>query len=217
MQDHSHGLAPASTIFFLCDVQTKFRPAIHGFEHIVSTTNKMLKLAKLLNIEVVCTTQNAKGLGPTDPAIDLESLGPLLLGPYDKKLFSMIIPEVKSILRARLAVKSVVIFGIESHVCVLQTVLSLLSLQTCIPHIVIDGVSSCNSFEIPIAIERMRREGAVIGTSESIAFQLVGDASLPIFKPFSNLMKEEKDNTKKVGEALLQGQVANEGVVKSAM
>ena len=91
----------------------------------------------------------------------------------------------------------------------LQTVLSLLLLQRYRPHVVIDGVSSCNSFEIPVAIERMRTEGAIIGTSESIAFQLVGDAGLPIFKPFSKLIKEEKDNTKKVGEALLQGQVVS--------
>ena len=74
----------------------------------------------------------------------------------------------------------------------------------------IDGVSSCNSFEIPIATERMRKEGAIITTSESIAFQLIGDAALPNFKPFSKLIKEEKDSTKTVGEALLQG-------VKSAM
>lgn len=54
-----------------------------------------------------------KALGPTDPAIDLESLGPLLLGPYDKTLFSMIIPEVKSMLETRPAINSIVIFGIE--------------------------------------------------------------------------------------------------------
>lgn len=66
-----------------------------------------------------------------------------------------------------------------------------------------DGVSSCNSFEIPIAIERMRTAGAIIGTSESIAFQLIGDADVPIFKAFSKLIKEEKDSTKQVGEALL--------------
>ena len=85
----------------------------------------------------------------------------------------------------------------------------------------IDGVSSCNSFEIPIATERMRREGAIISTSESIAFQLISDAALPPFKPFSKLIKEEKDRTKIVGEALLQGvsEVASVGVasVKSAM
>ena len=102
--------------------------------------------------------------------------------------------------------------------CVLQTVLSLLSLQKYTPYIVIDGVSSCNSFEIPIATERMRREGAIISTSESIAFQLIGDAAHPNFKSFSKLIKEEKDNTKTVGEALLQG-VSEVGVVsvKSAM
>lgn len=130
----------------------------------------------------------------------------------------MIIPEVKSILETRTAINSIVIFGIESHVCILQTVLSLLPLQKYIPHIVIDGVSSSNSFEIPIAVERMRTEGAIIGTSESIAFQLVGDANLPIFKPFSKLIKEEKDSTKQVGEALLQSQVLPSGSgVKSAL
>jgi hypothetical protein len=79
----------------------------------------------------VCTTQNTKGiyqysypgtlshpsiskaLGPTDPAIDLESLGPLLLGPHDKTLFSMITPGVNSILETRPGIDSIVIFGIE--------------------------------------------------------------------------------------------------------
>ena len=82
----------------------------------------------------------------------------------------------------------------------------------------IDGISSCNSFETPIATERMCRGGAIISTSESIAFQLIGDAALPTFRSFSKLIKEEKDSTKTVGEALLQG-VSEVGVVgvKSAM
>lgn len=84
-------------------------------------------------------------------------------------------------------------------------------------HIVIDGVSSCNSFEIPIAIERMRREGTIIGTSESIGFQLVGDAAVPNFKSFRTLIKEEKDRTKTAGEALLQGASSVGVVPRSAM
>lgn len=92
----------------------------------------------------------------------------------------------------------------------MQTVLSILSSGVHTPYIVADGVSSCNSFEISIALDRMRTEGARIGTSESIAFQLMADASLPAFKAFSRFIKDEKDSTRCVGEALLQGTVAGE-------
>ncbi|CAA7259492.1 unnamed protein product [Cyclocybe aegerita] len=194
-------LVPRSTLFFLCDVQTKFRPAIYGYEHVVATSNKMIKLAKLLGIEVVCTTQNTKALGPNDPAIDLPSLGPLLVGNCDKTLFSMLTPEVQTILDARPALNSIVIFGIE-------TVLSVLASGKYTPHVVADGVSSCNSFEIPIALDRMRADGAVIGTSESIAFQLMSDAASPSFKSFSKFIKDDKESTKVVGEALLQGRIS---------
>ena len=70
-------------------------------------------------------------------------------------------------------------------------------------HVVADGISSCIAFEVPIAVQRMRQEGAIIGTSESIAFQLVGDASSPRFKAFSKLVKEGKESTKQAGGVLL--------------
>ena len=54
-----------------------------------------------------------KALGPTDPAIEADTLGPLLLGTFDKTLFSMMTPDVKAILDARPGVESIVIFGIE--------------------------------------------------------------------------------------------------------
>lgn len=54
-----------------------------------------------------------KALGPTDPDIELDSLGPLLLGTFDKSLFSMVTPDVKAVLDARPNIKSLVIFGIE--------------------------------------------------------------------------------------------------------
>lgn len=92
----------------------------------------------------------------------------------------------------------------QSHVCVQQTVLAILYDGRYTPHVIADGVSSCNSFEINIALDRLRTEGARIGTSESVAFQLMRDASLPTFKAFSRFVKEEKEGTKVNGEALLQ-------------
>jgi hypothetical protein len=69
-------------------------------------------------------------------------------------------------------------------------------------YVIADGVSSCNHFEVPIALARMQNEGATITTSESIGFQLVKDAAIPQFKAFSRMIKEEKESTKQVGEVL---------------
>jgi len=199
-------LDPATTLFFLCDIQTKFRSAIYGYEHVVTTANKLVKVAKVLNIPVLGTTQNARGLGPIDPSINTGSLGDLYVGPYDKTLFSMYTDEVKQALAARPHIKSIVIFGIETQVCVMQTVLDLLAAEKGFTvHVVADGVSSCNAFEIPIALERMRTEGAIIGSSENIAFQLMKDSASPVFKTFSKLIKEELANTKTVGRVLPVG------------
>ncbi|KAF5363322.1 hypothetical protein D9756_000582 [Leucocoprinus leucothites] len=206
-------LNPRTTLFFLCDIQTRFSKAIHAYDQVIVTANKLVKLAKLFNCEVVATTQNARALGPIDPQIDTESLGPLYLGPFDKSRFSMVTPEVKSLLDTRPHVTSVVIFGIESHVCVLQTALSLLELsstrgKSLIPYLPLDGISSCNSFEVGIAMARMRQAGAVVTSSESLAFELMGDASFPNFKEFSQFVKEQKERTKTAGDILVLGRQA---------
>ncbi|KAF8897162.1 Isochorismatase-like protein [Infundibulicybe gibba] len=216
-------LEPSNTLFFLCDVQTKFRPFIHGFDQVVATANRMLRLAKILHIEVVTTTQKAKGAphavpttGAHGPRNRPRIPGAAHLGVYDKTLFSMVTPDVQYILSSRPHITSIVIFGIESHICVLQTVLALLALPAHItPHVLADGVSSVNNFEIPIALNRMRAEGAVIGTSESVAFQLIGDAGIEEFRTFSALVKNEKDATRMAGQVLIQNQNQAAGEVEA--
>jgi len=194
-------LVPDETVFFLCDLQTRFRSLIHGYEDVVTTTNKMLKVAKVLNIPVLVTEQYPKALGSTAPEIIIDSLGPLHLGTIEKTLFSMVTSEVKAILNTNTRLKSVVLLGIESHVCVLQTALDLLELNYNV-HIIADGVSSCNREEVPIALARIRQAGGQITTSESAVFQLQRDSSNPNFKTLSEIIKEQKEPTKKVLEVL---------------
>jgi len=158
------------------------------------TASRMLKVAKVLDVPVIATEQNPRALGPTVPELDTAALGPLYLGSIDKSLFSMLTPEVKKVLQER-NIKSVVLFGIESHVCVLQSCLDLLS-EGYEVHILADGVASCNKEEVPFALARMRQAGALITTSESAAFQLQADSSRPSFKAFSSLIKEEKEKTR---------------------
>jgi len=199
-------VSPKNTVMLVCDLQSRLKPVIHAFDNVVNTANKMIKVAKLLNVPVVVTEQNPKGLGPTIAELALSTLGPLHLGTFSKSLFSMITPEVSRVLASRLPpVKSVVLCGIESHVCVLQTALDLLELQYDV-HVLADGVSSCNKEEVPWALERMRQAGAQITTSESIAFQLTVDSASPNFKPLAGIVKEEKDATKSTLETLLPAQ-----------
>ncbi|KAH9991457.1 Isochorismatase-like protein [Russula vinacea] len=194
-------LIPSRTAFLLCDLQTKFRPAIHGFDSLVTTANKLLKVAKIHDVPVIVTEQNPRALGKTDDRLGLASLGALHLGTVEKTLFSMATPEFLSVLKNR-ELKSLVVMGIESHVCVLQSTLDLLEHGYDV-HVLADGVSSCNKEEVPWALERMRQAGAQITTSESMLFQLQVDASSPNFKAFSNVIKEEKEATSQTLQTLL--------------
>jgi nicotinamidase-related amidase len=89
-------------------------------------------------------------------------------------------PEVKQALDSLNASGplSCIIVGIESHICVTQTTLDLLRSGHKV-YVIADGVSSCNKEEVPIALARLRHEGAVVTTSESFMYEFVGDAGTP--------------------------------------
>ena len=95
----------------------------------------------------------------------------------------------------------VVIVGIESHICVTQTTLDLLKDGHRV-YVLADGVSSCNKEEVPIALARLRAEGAIVTTSESWIYECMGDAGISEFKAISNLVKDTKDDTKSALGAL---------------
>ncbi|KAJ2529319.1 hypothetical protein IWW43_004964 [Coemansia sp. RSA 1935] len=180
-------LNPKTTVFFLCDIQERFRTGIHAFESLVQVAQKMSKFSQITKIPLIVTEQYSKGLGntvseiPIDHAVHVE----------DKSKFSMLTPLVSSKLK-ELKAESVVLFGIESHVCVLQTCLDLLAQEYDV-HVLADGVSSMNAPEIDISLNRMARAGAHVVSSESVMFQLTGDSKSPDFKAVSGLVKEYQE------------------------
>ena len=166
---------------------------------------KLTKAAKILNMPVYTTTQNAARLGSTVPEIT-SVLPDAYKTEIDKTAFSMMVPELTAALTKQSSSPpsesgkphtpvSVILVGIETHICVTQTALDLLSMGHKV-YVVADGVSSCNAGERPIALSRLAREGCVVTSSESLLFELLGDAKSKDFKAISGIVKETKDDTK---------------------
>ncbi|KAF4121239.1 Isochorismatase family [Geosmithia morbida] len=189
------GLRMENPVIFICDMQEKFKSAIHEFDKIILTSKKLLSFARNFSIPVQTTTQTVAKLGPT--VAELAEMLPS--PPHDKTLFSMAIPPIRDALAPR---SSVALVGIESHICITQTALDLRDAGHHV-YVMADGVSSCNSAEVTVALDRLRAEqGITVTTSESWMYQCVGDASHPGFKGLLNVVKNSSADTKSVLSSL---------------
>jgi len=173
-----------STAFVLIDIQEAFRPHISSLDEVVANSNRLVKGATILRIPLLVTEQYPKGLGRTLPDIEL----PEGSEPMPKLSFSCVGCDDFRESLERSKVKSVVVFGIETHVCVLQTVLDLLELGYEV-HVVADAVSSRTERNRELAFDRMRQSGAFIVSTEMVLFQLLVRAKSEGFKEISELVK----------------------------
>lgn len=182
-------LRPESTVFLLCDIQERFRPLTWRGETIINTSRYMTSVAKALEVPVLITQQYTKVFGNTvrdcfaNPDEDLARY-PV----FEKKKFSMCTDELSTHLDG-LNRESVILFGIEAHVCVQQTCLDLLE-QGKDVHVIVDAVSSQQPFDRNIALQRMSQAGAFLTTAQSAAFMLMQSADHSNFKTVSKLTVE---------------------------
>lgn len=184
-------------------MQEKFRSAINEFPKVVSTTQKLLKASQILDIPVFATTQLRAKLGETCPELGLDAEGGVKTKAHvDKSAFSMFVPELRKAFEELGSEKrEVVVVGIECHICVTQTTLDLLREGHKV-YVIADGVSSCNPQEVPIALARLRAEGAIVTTSESFLYECMGDAGISQFKGIAGIVKEYNQATKESLSAL---------------
>jgi nicotinamidase-related amidase len=149
----------------------------------------MIEASKILNIPLIVTEQSPAKLEATVPELDISSAA-----VFDAKTkFSMMTPNVVKFLKEK-DLKTIVLFGIESHVCVAQTSLDCLEMGI-VPWIVADGVSSMDYGQVKIALPRLSKAGAIISSSDSIIFELLRDANHPKFREISNLIKKTAAET----------------------
>ncbi len=177
LREHSAGL--------IIDIQEKLFPHIHEHDRMANNTEILIEGLKILDIPLLVTEQYTKGLGFTVPGIKS------VLGSapaHEKTVFSCcddpgILLELNNLDR-----KNIIIAGIETHVCVLQTAVDLLE-NGFQPVVVEDCASSRRHADKMTAIARMRQEGAIITTCESILFELARVSGTDQFKAISKLVK----------------------------
>jgi len=171
-----------TSALFVCDIQERFRPLIQAFPSVIHVAQTLTKAARQLQMPVIVTEQNPVALGKTVAELDLTGVTAVV----SKTKFSMCTEEVMRAVPP--SIESVVLCGIEAHVCVLQTALDLMEKGLDV-HLVMDGVSSMRGFDRHGAFVRMREMGVFLTTCESLLFQLLRDAKHPEFKSISALAK----------------------------
>jgi len=169
------------------DIQEKLLPPIFQKEQLVRNSKLLIRAAGVLKIPAIVSTQYAKGLGGTVP--EVASLLPET-EPIDKNLFSCFGSDVFCTLLKRLPGNrnTLLLCGMESHICVTQTALAALR-EGYLVHVASDAVSSRTEWNWKIGLDRMRAAGAVISSTEMMIYELMRSSSSPAFKEMLPFLK----------------------------
>ncbi|SFN36410.1 Isochorismate hydrolase [Roseovarius lutimaris] len=175
-------LDAARSHLLVIDFQARLMPAIHDGARVVQNAHRLLSAARRLKLPISYTEQNPEGLGPT-----LSALAP---EPGETVLHKMTFdacrtPEAAAHLAGD---ADFVVIGCEAHVCLLQTVLGLLSAGRKV-YVVADAIGSRMVESRTTALRRMERHGAEIVTTEMVVFEWLASAEHPDFKALLKLIK----------------------------
>lgn len=181
----SNLLKSEKTVLLIIDIQERILPVINNYQMVVDNTIKLINGFKVLNLPIYFTEQYPKGLGPTVSSIT-EALGELK--PFDKMSFSCSGAEELFNDFKKKNLSQVVVCGIESHVCVQQTILDLIENNFQVS-LAADAVSSRKEIDYKISLERMRTHGAEITTTEAILFELLNVCGTDQFRAISKIVK----------------------------
>ena len=162
------------------DIQQKLLPPIFQKEQLVRNAQLLIRAAGILKIPALLSTQYSRGLGDTVPEVSS-----LLAGTeaIDKTLFSCFGSDAFCTLLKRLPGQrnTLLLCGMESHICVAQTALAALR-EGYLVHIASDAVSSRAEWNWKIGLDRMRAAGAIISSTEMMIYELMRSSSSAAFK-----------------------------------
>ncbi len=178
-------LEKENTVLLIVDIQEKLAVVMKERDKVVKNNLHLIELAKMIDLPVMVTEQYPKGLGTT--VTELREAIPSYR-PVEKMTFDCcgqptFLDELKDHKR-----KNVVLTGMETHICVLQTCIGLLGGGINV-HLVQDAVCSRTKENWKTGVEFMRDAGAVVTSTETVLFQLLKVAGTEEFKKISKRIK----------------------------
>jgi len=169
----------------IVDIQERLAAVMKEKDRVVKNCLHLIELAKMINLPVMVTEQYPKGLGRTVP--ELQTAIPDYR-PIEKVAFNCCDEPAFLAAIKKSGKKKVIVAGMETHICVLQTTTGLLQ-QGFIPHVAQDAVCSRTDENWNAGIEFMRQAGAVVTCTETVLFQLLKAAGTEEFKKISQRIK----------------------------
>ena len=174
----------SQTALLVIDIQERIIKVMRRHKNLIENVTKLIKGAKIVGIPIFYTEQYPKGLGCT-----VESIKNELENEAEQKLsFSCIGADGLFYKLKNEKISQLIVCGVESHVCVQQTVLDLLANGFQV-NVASNAVSSRFKLDYKTALKRMEKNGAEITTVESILFELLETSDTPEFKKVSVLIK----------------------------
>jgi nicotinamidase-related amidase len=175
----------AKSALLVVDVQARVAPAMHRSESCLQRCRVLLETARRLDVPILALEEYPEGLGATVP--ELAALLPTARIHTKRRFAATAHPEIAAAVRA-LGRSQIVLCGMETHVCVLQTALGLqeLGLQ---PIVVADAVASRRPEARALALERLRAAGVEIVDTEMVFFEWLAEGGTPLFRELLPLIK----------------------------
>jgi len=172
-------LRPDRAVLVVVDLQEKLLPAIDAKERVLGNGLLLIRAARELEMPLVLTTQYEKGLGPTVPDVLAEAPG---VSAVDKVAFGCFgSAEFLARLSGFPGRDQLLVAGIESHICVAQTVLGALAKGYHV-HVAADAVGARRPENREVGLRRMERAGAVRSSAEMAVYELLGRSDRAAFK-----------------------------------
>jgi nicotinamidase-related amidase len=180
-------LDPDRCALIVIDVQEKLLPPIFEKERLVRNAQLLIRLARILKMPTLMSTQYSKGLGNTIPEIasmlaDVEPLEKTAFSCFGSDVFCSALKRVPG------NRNTVLLCGMETHICVAQTALAALR-EGYLVHVAADAVSSRTELNWKIGLDRMRAAGAVISSTEMMIYEALRSSGTSEFKDMLKHLK----------------------------